>query len=108
MIAAKTAKQNRHIRKLKESGATSVINAIRLEEYGIVKSIAFRRLVREKVIIQTNDKCYYVDVSKADELKERRQAIIVFLLIVISSAIVISLILIDYFSGDQFLMIEKW
>lgn len=108
MIAAKIAKQNSHIRKLKEAGATSFINAIRLEEYGIIKSMDFRTLVREKVIIQTNDKCYYVDVSKADELKERRQAIIVFLLIIISSAIVISLILIDYFSGDQFLMIEKW
>ena len=108
MIAAIIAKQHKYIRKLKELEATSAFNAIKLEEYGILKSLIFRKLVRGGIIIQTYDKRYYLDVSKADELKKRRQTILLFLLIIISSILIISLIVIDYFTGDRILMIEKW
>lgn len=102
------AKQNRYTRVLKQSGAISAGKSIKLEEYGLKKSLVFNKLLRRGIIIQTYDGRYYLDVSKEEEERRRKQLIVIMVLIFIISVLVISLITIDYFSGDRILMIEKW
>lgn len=102
------AKQHKYIRALKKFEATSAAKSVDLKEYGIRKSLAFNKLVREGVIIETFNKRYYLDATKEEEQRRRRQTIIIMLLIFIISAMVISIIVIDYFAGDKILMIEQW
>lgn len=108
MIPTNIARQHRYVRKFKQLGATSAANAIKPQEYGIIKSVCFNKLIKKEIIVQTYDCCFYLDAFKADELTKRRQTIILFLLLIICSIVIILLMLIDYLSGDRFLMIEKW
>jgi hypothetical protein len=108
IFAIMKAKQNKYIRVLKRLEATSAANSINLEEYGLIKSLSFNKLRRAGVIIQTFNNRYYLDVAKEEEERRRRRTIVVMLLIFIISAIVVSIITIDYFTGDKILMIEQW
>ncbi len=102
------ARRNKYIRVLRKLEATSAANSIKLEEYGLRKSLVFNKLLRAGIIVQTFNNQYYVNAAKEEEERRRRRTIVVMLLIVIISAIVISIITIDYFTGDKILMIEQW
>lgn len=108
MIPIHLIRQHRYVRQFKQLGATSAANAIKPEEYGIIKSVGFNKLIKEKVIVQTYDRNFYLNVFQADELTKTRQTIILLLLLVTTSILIILLILVDYLSGDKFLMIGKW
>lgn len=108
MIPGMLIKQNRYIRQFKQLEATSPGTAVRPEEYGISKSIAFKKLLKQKIIIQTYDDHFYLNALLADEMRTRRRVTILFLFIIIFSILIISLILLDYFSGDKLLMIREW
>lgn len=107
MFAIKV-KQTKYTRILKQLGATSADKSINLQEYGLRKSLSFNKLLREGIIIQTYHNRYYIDVSKEEEQRRRKQVIVIMMVIFILSALVMTLITIDYFSGGKALMIEKW
>ena len=102
------AKEHKYTRALRKFEATSAAKSVDLKEYGIKKSLAFNKLLREGIIIETFNNRYYLDVIKEEEQRRRRQTIIIMLLVFIISAMIISVIIIDYFTGDKILMIEQW
>lgn len=108
MVPVIITKQHRYIRQFKQLEAISPGTAIKPEEYDIAKSVAFKKLTQQKIIIQTYDNHFYLDVLRADEMRTRRRVTILFLFIIIFSILIISLILIDYFTGDKLLMIQQW
>ncbi|MFL5807975.1 MAG: hypothetical protein ACJ749_00560 [Flavisolibacter sp.] len=78
------------IRKFREVDATTPSTAIIPSEHGIRTSFAFRRLVREGVLIPVNPERYYLDEEREIEVRKRRQTLLaVFLVLLIIGMIVL-------------------
>jgi len=79
------AQMNRYVRLFREQNATTPDRAIIPKEYGVRKSFAFQRLVRQGVLIPVNDDRYYLDEEKEAVYRKRRRSIaqIMFILILI-------------------------
>ena len=108
MIITVIARRHKYIRIFKELEATSYDNSVSLEEYGIRKSLIFHRLVKNGIIRQTFSGRFYLDAEKEKIQTKRRQDIILLLLLAVISAVIISAIVLDYFTDGKVLMIEKW
>lgn len=105
MIPVILIQQKKYIRQFEKLAATSSDSAIVPEEYGIRKSLAFNKLVRQQIITEGNDGRYYLQKLRADEHRKKRREILIVLLIVIISALILLAIAVNYFSGDTLLHI---
>lgn len=100
--------KHRYISHFKKLGATSPGRAIVPSEYNIRKSLAFNKLLREEILIEITRNRYYLDEVKEKIIRQKRRMIILILVIVLSCALVLSLIILDYFKGDEILHISQW
>jgi len=107
MIPVILIQQKKYIRKFEKLGATSHSRAIVPEEYGIRKSLAFNKLLRQQIIIEAADGKCYLDQFLANEQRKKRQSILIILCVVIISALILMTLLADYFSGDTLLDIAR-
>jgi hypothetical protein len=103
MIPVILIQQKKYIRQFEKLAATSSDSAIVPEEYGIRKSLAFNKLLRQQIITKGDDGRYYLQKLRADEHRKKRREILIILLIVIISALLLLAIAVDYFSRDRLL-----
>ena len=101
-------KRNRYLRHFRIIEAVSADKSILLREHGMRRSLIFDKMVSDGIIKQTVSGRFYLDVAREQEVRKRRRSVILLLLVSVLSALVLALIIIDYFSGDKILMIENW
>ena len=99
MIPVILIQQKKYIRQFEKLAATSSDSAIVPEEYGIRKSLAFNKLLRQQIITKGDDGRYYLQKLRADEHRKKRREILIILLIIIISALIFLAIAVEYFSG---------
>jgi len=87
--------QHKYIRRFEELGATSYAQSIIPEDHGIRKSLVFRKLLRQQVIIEAADGRYYLDQFLANRQRKRRFSLLVILFVVIISVLILTTLLTD-------------
>jgi hypothetical protein len=75
--------RKRLIRAFKRALATSPDKAIYPEEHGLRMGFIFKKLVRQKVLVQTSSSKYYLNEEKETELRKVRLVVVVALLVII-------------------------
>ena len=63
----------KYIRAFKTAKATTPGNAINIREHGIKKSLIFNKLVREHIIIKTDNDLFYLDEKREREVIKRKK-----------------------------------
>ena len=94
MFAAIIAKTRKYIRIFKNQGAISPATSIIPAEYGIRHTLVFKKLLRQGIIIQAGNEKYYLDEIKEEQVRNRRQK----LLLTIFMSLLITGILIYLFT----------
>ena len=97
MISAILIQQNKYIRRFEKLGATSYEQSLIPEENGIRKSMAFMKLIRQKIIVETREGRYYLDKLMASEQRQKRRTIVLILLVAIISALILITIFANYY-----------
>ncbi len=82
-------RMKRYMRVFHKAGATNVSTAIIPEEHGIRKSWVFNKLVRKGIFVPVNNERYYIDIEKETAFKNRRQSIVIVLLLLILAGIIL-------------------
>ena len=99
--------RNKYLRYFKELGATCAEKAIKLEDYGLRKSLLFHKLLESSPVKETYEYRYYLDQKEEKKQRRKRRSVISALLILIICFLIVTLIVLDYFTGVKLLMIEK-
>lgn len=86
------AQRKKLIRRFKNAGATSIDTAINATDHGIRHSMIFQKLVRDGVIVNTNNNQFYLDEAAETELRKLRLRIIFMMLSVVAILFVIYLL----------------
>lgn len=102
------SQRNKYLRYFRKLGATCAEKAIKLEDYGLRKSLVFHHLLEASIIKETYDYRYYVDQAIAKTESRRRRSVVALVMVFIICFVIVTLIVFDYFTGDKLLMIEKW
>ena len=71
------------IRRFREVNATTPSTAIIPSEHGIRTSFAFRKLVREGVVVPVSNERFYLDEEREIQVRKRRQTLVAILLILV-------------------------
>jgi hypothetical protein len=87
------AKQNRYIRRFRESNAFAPEGAVSLADIRMRPSFVFRALLRRGVIVDAGGGKYYLDQDRTDAFLERRRQIILWAAVAAVLAMVIGLAL---------------
>ena len=84
------ARQKKIIMIFQHAGAIKSFKAILPSDYGITKGVVFSRLVRNGILLPTQDGRYYLNESREKEVRKRRQDIIGIVLMVIAIMVLIA------------------
>ena len=71
------------IRRFREVNATTPSTAIIPSEHAIRTSFAFRKLVREGVVVPVSNERFYLDEEREIQVRKRRQTLVAILLILV-------------------------
>ena len=84
MVTAIIAKKKKYIHAFRNANALSSERATGLTELGISKGPIFNKLLRERIIRETNNERFYLDEATEKEVTARRRkavSIVVFVML---------------------------
>ncbi|MCY2986450.1 MAG: hypothetical protein NTY19_01055 [Planctomycetota bacterium] len=85
------AKQNRLMRNFTAADATNPATAKSPEDIGCRQNWIFRRMVARGVFVPVGNGRFYMDVQAADEFKRRRRGRLLWMLVLVAVAFLLTL-----------------
>lgn len=90
------AKINKFIQRFIATGTTSPNTAKTLEELKLDKRVAFRKMLKHKVIIETNPNRYYLSEENLEKYRNTRRTIMSVIIIILAILILIDALFLNF------------